>query len=122
MNERELLKQQLITTGIFFITLMVSMSLSYDELLKLDKKKLFCDDTAHKVSILNRAIVLLLSFSFLYINFKNKEIARSKGQKTDMFNLQIAATELTTIAAIIVLYVVIKSGEYTITAFENPTL
>ena len=52
-------------------------------------------------------------WKFLYLDKKNIEA----------FKLQIAASELSVIAALIVTYVVITSGNYSIiTSIENPTL
>lgn len=122
-DERDLLKQQMITTGIYIICLVVSLALTYDEFLRKDNNKLFSDKTAHNIAITNRIIILVLTFSYLYINFVNREIAKSNDSNLTFFNMQLNASTLSLISAIIVLYVVIKSGDYPIVSSEeNPTL
>lgn len=122
-NEKDLLKQQMITTGIYVICLLVSLSLTYDEFLKKDNKRLFNNKNAHDIAVTNRAIILILTLSYLYINFVNREIAKSNNSNLRFFNLQLNASVLSLIGAIIVLYVVYKSGDYPfVSSEENPTL
>ena len=119
MKEKKLLEKQLYTTIIFIISLFLSLSLTYDDYLKLDKKRLYSDTFSRKLGITNRLLVVILSFSYLYINYKSKEISNNKTKYNDY---QIIASELSTIAAIIVLYVVIANNKYTITNIQNPIL
>lgn len=122
-EEKKLLEQQLLTTAIFVISLFISMYLTYNDLLKLDEEEKYCgDETYNKVAISNRVLILLLSLSYLYINYENKKIAQARDEDTTYPNLQIMAGELSIIAAIIVLYVVIETGAYTIIGVANPTL
>lgn len=122
-NEKDLLKQQMITTGIYVICLFVSLSLTYDEFLKKDNKKLYTDKSAKKIAVTNRIVILFLTLSYLYINFTNREIAKENNSNLNFFNLQLSASTLSLIAAIIVLYVVIKSGDYPfVSSEENPEL
>ncbi len=121
-KEKKLLEQQMITTVIYLLTLFVSLSLTYNDILNLDNKHIYNDELAEKIGITNRTIVLVLTLSYLYINYQNREIAKSKKKDLKISNLQLTASSLSTIAAIIVLYVVISSGKYTIISAGNPNL
>ena len=121
-KEKKLLEQQMITTIIYLLTLFVSLSLTYNDILNLDDKYIYNDELAEKIGITNRTIVLVLTLSYLYINYQNREIAKSKKKELKFSNLQLTASSLSTIAAIIVLYVVISSGKYTVISAGNPNL
>lgn len=121
-KEKQLLEQQMITTIIYLITLFISLSLTYNDILNLENKHLYNDDLAEKIGIINRTIVLVLTLSYLYINYQNREIAKIKKKDLKFSNLQLSASSLSTIAAIIVLYVVINSGKYTVISAGNPNL
>lgn len=121
-KEKKLLEQQLLTTVIYVFTLFISISLTYNDILNLDNKKIYSDELAEKIGISNRAIALILTLSYLYINYQNREIAKEKKKDLRFANLQLTAGSLSTIAAVIVLYVVINSGRYTIISAGNPNL
>lgn len=121
-KEKKLLEQQMITTVIYLLTLFVSLSLTYNDILNLNNKHIYNDELAEKIGITNRTIVLVLTLSYLYINYQNREIAKSKKKDLKISNLQLTASSLSTIAAIIVLYVVISSGKYTVISAGNPNL
>lgn len=123
MTEEDLLKQQMITTMVYIICLFVSLSLTYDEYLKRNNNKLFDNKTSTRIATINRIIILILTLSYLYINFSNREIAKSNNSDLKFFNLQLNASFLSLISAIIVLYVVVKSGDYPIvSSSENPEI
>lgn len=121
-KEKKLLEQQLLTTVIYVFTLFISISLTYNDILNLDNKKIYSDELAEKIGISNRAIALILTLSYLYINYQNREIAKEKKKDLRFANLQLTAGSLSTIAAVIVLYVVINSGRYTVISAGNPNL
>ena len=125
-KEIDLLTIQLWTTIIYVGSLFISIALTYDEKMRIQKKKtLFTTKQNGKISIFNRWFVLFLTLSYLYISYNNVTIAKQKGQKTWPFDLQLISSELSTIGAIIVLYVVLKTSgeEYSIVSgIENPNL
>ena len=125
-EEDRVIDIQLITTTLFIISLFISISLTYNDKLELKKQKtIYTKRQYEKTATFNRILALVLSFSYLYISYKNKDIARKRNQKLDLFDLQINASQLSVIAAIIVLYVVIRSdGEnYSIIpGIENPNI
>ena len=90
----------------------------------LNNKPFLNKKMSQNISVFNRVVVVVLTLTFLYINYKNIEIAKIKNKKDlTPFKLQITASELSTVAAIIVLYTVLTSGEYSVIAgAENPSL
>lgn len=125
-KEIDLLTIQLWATIFYVGSLFISISLTYDEKEKLKNKSgIFSETQNQTMSIFNRWLVLFLTLSFLYVSYQNVKLNKQKSQKTWPFELQLFSSELSTIAAIIVLYVVIKtSGEqYSIVSgIENPNL
>lgn len=123
-NEEKIIDIQIIATILFIGSLCVSLLLTYNDKYKnIYGNGLLDNQTIYIISVLNRIIVVILSLVFLYINYINKEIAKNKGSNTKAFDLQIMASELSILAALIVTYVVINSGEYSIiTSIENPGL
>lgn len=122
----ELLTIQLWTTVIYLASLFISILLTYDDRQRLkNESAIFSKKQNNKISIFNRWFVLVLTLSYLYISYNNAKITKQKGQKTLPSNLQLLSSELSTIGAIIVLYVVIKTSgeEYSIVSgIENPNL
>lgn len=125
MNEEiKSLDIQMIATIGYILSLLISLFLTYNSKTELlTKKPIISSKNSYYVSILNRIIVLFLSLVFLYINFEDKNRAQKKGEDVTFLNLQITASDLSVLAAIIVLSVVVESGQYSIiTSVENPSL
>lgn len=123
-KEVKLLDLQNLTTTIFIISLLISIYIT-----TIDKKSTINPNVKYpdtsKISVFNRTLVFILSLSYLYISYGNKKISMEKGQKNNLFNLQVMASEISLLSTLIVLYVVIKSyGEnYSIIAGSgNPNL
>lgn len=123
-EEINLLNLQNIITTIYIISLAISIYIT-----NVDKDCITRPNKKHpntiKLAIFNRSLVVILTTLFLYISIKNKKINIKKGKKTDLFNLQIMASEISLLSTIIVLYVVIKSmgKNYTIiSGVSNPNL
>lgn len=125
-KEIKLSNIEIITTIVYIGSLILSILLTIN-----DKKKikndipLFDDKLSKKLSIFNRTLVLILTLSFLYVSYENLKIAKEKGINETSNKLQLDASILSTIATIIVLYVVLKSSgeDYSIiSGIENPNL
>ncbi len=125
-KEIKLLDLQIVLTVIYIVSLVLSIFLTYNDRIKLsDNKNIFSKKQSKNYSIFNRVLVLVLTLSFLFINYENYKISKQKGEKLDNASLQILASEISTVATIIVLYVVLKSAgeDYTIiSGIENPSL
>ena len=127
MNNKEeinILNIQLITSLIVIITVAVSLLLTYNQKLNLQNKKtIFTKKQTHNVSYINRLIILITAISFLIINYKLYQISKKEGEDLKVYYLQIIASILTTIASIIVFYVVsIEPSGTDISDIENPVI
>ena len=125
-KEIKLLDFQIILTVIYVGSLILSIFITYNDRIELsDNRNIFSKKQAKNYSIFNRILVLILTLAFLFINYENFKITKQKGENTDNSYLQIVASEISTLATIIVLYVVLKSAgeDYTIiSGVENPSL
>lgn len=119
-----LLNQQLKGSAVFLLTIIISMLYTYDVKLDFeDKERLFSDEEAQKIIVFNRVLILLVGIFFIYINIEdyNYVIKYNKTDQIEGSKLQIDASILTTIAAAIILYVVLTGSSYplSITSTEN---
>lgn len=123
-EEINILNIQLITSLIVIITVAVSLILTYNQKLNLQNKKtIFNKKQTHNISYINRLIILITAITFLIINYKLYQISKKEGEDLLVYYLQITASILTTIAAIIVFYVVsIEPSGDQISDIENPVI
>ncbi len=125
-KEVKLLDIQLIATILYIVSLIISISLTInDKQITQKKKSIFTNNQAKNLSIFNRIFIVVLTLTFLYISYQNRDIAKKEKKKIWPFDLQMYASELSLLATIIVLYVVIEtSGEQysIISGIENPSL
>ena len=123
-EEINLLNIQLITSLTLIIAISVSLLLTYNQKLDLQNKKtIFNKKQTHNISYTNRLIILITAIIFLIINYKLYQISKKEGEDLLVYYLQILASILTTIAALIVLYVVsIEPKGDEISDIENPVI
>lgn len=123
-EEIKLLNIQLITSLIVIVTVTISLILTYNQKLNLkNKKTIFNKKQTHNISYINRLTILITSIIFLLINYKLYQISKKEGEDLLVYNLQIIASILTTIASIIVFYVVsIEPTGDNISDIENPVI
>ena len=123
-REIELLDLQNLTTIIYIGSLLISIYItSIDKNKIIDKNKNYKDTS--NLSKFNRILVVILTLSYLYINYENRKIVKKKKGNLSLSNLQIMASEISLVSTIIVTYVVFKSlgDNYTIiSGIENPNL
>ena len=126
MNEKEELNAiniQLYTLIFFLVTTIISVLLTYNQKLSLEKKKtLFSSKESLKLTLFNRKLIVLLSFVFLYVNIKLYNISKDEGEDLKPYNLQIIASVLAIISGLIALYVVSLSNTETVADVENPII
>jgi hypothetical protein len=126
MNEKEELNAiniQLYTLIFFLITTLISVLLTYNQKLSLEKKKtLFNSKESLKLTLFNRKLIVILSFVFLYVNIKLYNISEEEGEDLKPYTLQIVASVLAIISGLIALYVVSLSNTETIADVENPII
>ena len=77
---------------------------------------------ARKLNILNHFMILILTSVFLYVNQITLQNARENQEDTTLLTLQNFASILTTIGAIIVLYVVLQDSANNASSNENPEI
>ena len=116
LEESELLKWQLLLTFIFIGTLFVSLTITYNEILKMeDKEPLYNEDVELAILRTNRLIALTVSLGFLLINVRDKNLKLLYNQDNlEDADKQIIAGILSVVAAIIAL------GTATTGSTENP--
>ena len=111
-KKQEYLNLQLLANIGFIIALIISLLLTYDKKLSLEHKtRLFNVKLAKDLSYIQTLLVFTVSITYLYINYKQYNIAKtehSKDEKT--FVLQIETSILAIISAVIGLYIVYKNN------------
>lgn len=122
LEEAELITFQIALSVILLFTTIISISLSYDYLLKIKKEKpLYSEKEASDILVFNRLIMFIVSLLFLYINVRDQNVKVKEGSQDRFSSLQIIASILSLSSAIIVLYVGVLSVN-NIVSEENPTI
>lgn len=126
MNKKEELNAiniQLYTLIFFLITTIISVLLTYNQKLSLEKKKtLFNSKESLKLTLFNRKLIVILSFVFLYVNIKLYNLSKEERENLKPYILQIVASALAIISGLIALYVVSLSNTETVADVENPII
>lgn len=115
---------QIIVSAISIIEIIVSILLLYNEKLEIKgEKTLFNAEQTQKISVFNRTFILVTAIIFLIINYALHKISKEQGENLKPYELQIAASYLTIIAAIITLYIVLNpTNEGQVADVENPII
>ena len=115
---------QIIGSAISIIEIIVSILLLYNEKLEIKgEKTLFNAEQTQKISVFNRTFILVTAIIFLIINYALYKISKEQGEKLKPYELQIVASYLTIIAAIITLYIVLNpTNEGQVADVENPII
>lgn len=122
LEESELIKLQILLSFVLLFTTIISITLSYDFLLKLEKRPpIYSEKESLDILIFNRTIMFIVAALFIYINIRDKNVKEKYNSEDEFANLQIDASLFNFIAAAIVLYVGVKSRS-NITSEENPTI
>lgn len=127
MNDRELKinlinLQQLAQIG-FIIALLIGYFLSYDKKLKLQNKKgIFTNKESQNIALFQNILIFIIALTFLYISYKQYQIAKKENGNSKDFFLQIETSLLSLIASVIGVYIVIKNyrnSTFSISEIEN---
>lgn len=120
LEEDTLIHYQIFLSFIFAFTIFVSILISYNSILNLEKKEtLFKGNEAINLLRVNRFISFFVAFGFLYINVCDKKIKKKYNRESVNSDLQVISSVITLIASIIVLYVSFN-GDSSIIGNENP--
>ena len=123
-KEINLLNIQIMTSLTVIITVGISILLTYNQKLDIEgKTTLFTKKKTHNISYINRLTIVITTTIFLYINYVLYKISKKEGEDLKVYNLQIIASILSLIAALIVFYVVsIEPSGDEISDIENPVI
>lgn len=126
MNKKEEINAiniQLFTLIIVLVSTFISIVITYNQKLNLEKKKtIFNSKESFNITLFNRILIVILSFVFLYVNLKLYNISKKEGEDLKSYKLQIAASILAIISGLIALYVVGLSTTENIVDVENPVI
>ncbi len=118
----KLTNYQLLGIFLFIITLFISLLLTYNEKLKLEKKDIFFEEkTSLYISLFNRIIVLILAILFIYISYEREKVSEVDNDAS----LELLASYLSFFASFLALYIVIKNinnKNFDVSDVEEPTL
>ncbi|MCI5835334.1 MAG: hypothetical protein MR227_01355 [Firmicutes bacterium] len=121
-NEIKLIDYEIIGSLLFIGTLFISVILSYNEKLRLEKKEpLFDNKTQKNILIVNKIVVLGIVIFFLYINYEHYKVALFKNEDTYNYKVQLIPSFLAILAALIILYLVLKDNNIS-DIIDNPEL
>lgn len=114
---------QLITLIAALISAIISIILTYNQKKDLEGKDTILDSKQlFNLTLFNRIFIIVISFIFLYVNYKLYEISKKEGEDLKPYILQIIASIITIIPGIIALYVVSLSNTENIVDVENPII
>lgn len=114
---------QLIESILYLISVIVSIVVIIDQKKSLQNEERFLGNYNSKViTLINRLFLFLLAIWSIYLAYKSYEFAKNTNQSTSSLKLQIFASFLAIIGAIIELYVVatdFQNTNFQIADIEN---
>jgi len=117
MSEQESTNRQLSIidgqlTGciLYIISLVISITIILNQRKRaLGKEEFLTNEESQTLALLNKIFILALILWFLYLNYKAKKFAEDTNQDESALELQIIASIISLIPALIGLYVVITN-------------
>lgn len=126
MNKKEEINAidiQLLALIIVLISTGISIAITYNQKLNLEKKEtIFDSKESFNITLFNRILIVILSFVFLYVNVKLYKLSKDEGEDLKSYTLQIVASILAIISGLIALYVVGLSTTENLVDVENPVI
>ncbi len=122
-NKREIniVNIQFYALIITLITTIISVIITYNQKRELKgKDPIYSGKEIYKITLLNRIVILILAFVFLYVNYSLYDISKEQGEDLRPYRLQLLASVLVIASGLITLYVVSLSNTETIADVENP--
>lgn len=119
----DLLNIQLGVSAFLFLSVIISIILTYDEEQNdLEKKPIFSSKTDKYLNLFNRILSVLIFLVLLYVNYQSLELAKQKKNDIGPFQKQLVATLLGLVASLIILSIAIEGWNQNDEAaeFENP--
>lgn len=121
-EEIDAINIQLIALLISLVSVIISIIITYNQKLNLEGINTVNPKKIFDLTIFNRLLILVLSFIFLYVNYKLYKISKKEGEDLKPYILQLIASILTIIASIIAIYIVSLSTKENIVDVENPII
>lgn len=125
LDELNLFYKQIFISVLLIITVLISITLSYNEILKIqNKKQIYTGNQEIVILLIGRCLSVLIAVGFLLINITEKNNNKQKNIKDIKHtNLQIDASILNLLASLIVLYIAYDSiNDITPSDITNPEL
>ena len=123
IDEIKLLNIQEVASFCYLITTAIAIYLTqYRKHVIQNEDTTLTPEEARKLNILNHFMILILTSVFLYVNQITLQNVRENQEDTTLLTLQNFASILTTIGAIIVLYVVLQDSANNASSNENPEI
>lgn len=121
-KEIELLNIDIATALMFIMTIIISIYLTYENRQDLlNRKRILNKKDDQYILLFNRLLVLIIVLVILYDNIEGYEIAKEKNKDLKPFKIQIFASVLTVITALLILYVVFYNWDNnSLSDIENP--
>ena len=121
-EEVKLLDIDIETAVLLIISLLVSIYLTTERKKRLENKKTFLNEKDDQnILLINRLFVLIIFCISLYDSYEFYKIAKSKNEDLFPYKLQLLASTLGVVAALIVIYAVLYNYN-SISNLENPTV
>lgn len=119
LEEDSLLKYQVLLSFIFILTLIISISLSFNSMSKY-KNTFYGKEEEIIILRINRIVSLLVALGFLFINIYDNSLKKKYGFDVKFSNLQTMASFITLVSSLIVLYIAFSNSGNV--KYENPEL
>ena len=122
-DEIKYIDYQLIGLVITLITTVIAIVITYNQKLGAQKKKkILTNKDSLALTYFNRILILLIAILFLYVNYRFYQIDKEKEVDIKGDILQIIASILTIVGALIAIYVVTLSNSENIADIENQNI
>ena len=122
-KEEDYINIQIYALIFTIISVIISLVLTINQKLEIKgQKTLFNSKKTFKITKFNRILILILGIVFLYVNYALYKISKKEKEDLKPYILQIFASVLTVITALITLYVVTLSTKGNVSDIENPII
>ena len=125
-NDIFLINLSIISSIIFILASIVSLTITIDEKNNLtNKKKFYTNKEALNISFYNRIVILVAVLISLYVGYKNYESEENNTRAKYKSSLLFSTNIITVISALIILYVAYLNREeqsLTVSDVENPLI
>lgn len=131
MNNQQIEDQQLliidgqwIGTILYIVSLLISLALIINQRKRAKGEEGFLTPSeSQTLALINKILILALLFLFIYLNYEAKDLSANTNQDTSSLELQIKASWISLIPALIGLYVVVtdfSNTNFQPAEIENP--